>query len=275
MALFVNGILCQEIVRQYEESADWDKGPMGTKGFLCRWIDRFTVANGLLGLATATTVGGVITLNLPMKHPELNSAYVRAIEIEPKGPPIQGPVQLAFSNCIIWAHYGCIPWSFSGINLGNIDPATPLIYAKQNINIVTEVKTIPGAKAYFQSLNKPTGMDYGFPVCIVEMEITFMHVPYLPSQQVLQLSQNPINEVTFLGCAPGTVFFLGMKSDQSFDTSGSFDQNLTMAFKYRPIAPWDQDWNGTAWDTVLGSQGGDPLIGRSDLNQLIPGGYLA
>ena len=275
MAIVVNGITCQEIVRQYREGADWDRGPMATKGFLCNWGDRFTVANGLLGLSTTTSIGGLITLNLPAAHPQIPAIFVRSIDIEPKGKPTQGSPQLQFEAAIIWANYGCIPWSFQGINYGNIDPATPLIYAKQNLNLVTETKTVPGQRAWFQSANKATGMDYGFPVPIVELEITFMHVPYLPSQQVITVAQNPLNSVTFLGCQPGTVFFIGMSSEVSFDTSGTFDQNLRFTFKYRPIAPWDQDWNGSAWDTVLNKSGGTAFLGRSDLNALLPGAYAA
>ena len=278
MAIVVNGITCQEIVRNYEESADWDRGPAAVKGFLCPWANRFQVANGLLGLATAASIGGGITLNLPAQHPEIPTIFVRQIAFEPKGPPTQGPRQLQFTNCIVWATYGCIPWSFSGINYGNIDPATPLIYAKQNLNIATETKTVPGQRAFFKTADKATGVDYAFPVTIVEMEVTLMHLPYLPAQQIITISQNPLNSMPFLGCAEGTVYFVGAGSEQSFDTAGTADQNFRMVFKYRPIAPWDQDWSGATWDTVLNkklSDGGVPFLGRSDLNMLLPTAFSA
>ncbi len=48
--IVINGVNCQEIVADFSEEYDILKGPSAKKGFICLWADRFTVANGLLGL---------------------------------------------------------------------------------------------------------------------------------------------------------------------------------------------------------------------------------
>lgn len=276
MAIEINGVLCEELVRDLSESYDLQRGPSMKKGFLCPWADRFLVAQGLLGLSTTVSVGGVITFQTPTTYPELGTAFVHAIDVEPAGAPVQGSPQIAFSHAIVWAQYHSMQWSWSGLDYMQIDPATPFVYAKQNIKFSTETITVPGKNAWLKSTGKVLGLDYGFPVAVAELEITLIRVPYLPSQQILASLQNPLNQYAFLGCDPGTVFFRGGSNEQTRDTAGNFTQDLRLVFAYRPIAAWDQAWDGTQWTQVVTSSGGSTaFLGRSDLSQLIPSYYNA
>lgn len=284
MAITINGVVCQEIVADYEESAEWSSGPSGTKSFLCSWADRYTVANGLLGLSTTVSVGGVITLNLPMQHPQIPTIFVQGITIKPAGPFFQGTgPQFAFPQAVITAHYARVPWNFSGIDYQQINPATPFIYAKQNIRFENQTITVQGKDAWWKTAesgkNVTTGQSYGFPICVVQLEITLIHIPYLPAQAIFTAANAPLNSVEWLNCAPGTLFFRGAENEQVFDAAGNANANLRLAFSYRPIAPWDQDWHGSPlsppqWDTVVTTSGGStPFIARSDLSVLIPSYY--
>lgn len=274
--IVINGIECQEIVRDLEERYDLLRGPSMKKGFLCNWADRFKVAQGLLGLSTTVKIGGFITFETPLTYPELGTAFVHAIDVEPVGPPIQGAAQIAYSNAIVWARYHSMPWTWSGTDFMQINPATPFVYAKQNIKFSTETVTVPGKNAWLKTTGKVLGIDYGIPIAVAELEITLIRVPYLPSQAILQALQNPLNQSTFLGCNPGTIFFRGGSNEQTHDTAGNFTQDLRLVFAYRPIAAWDQAWDGSQWAQVVTASGGStPFIGRSDLSTLIPSYYNA
>jgi len=274
MAITINGILCQEHVNGFQEGASWRDGGSARKGYVCGWSDRWTVAYGLLGLTSTVSIGGVITLNAPLKYPEGPPMYVQMIEIEPHGLPTQGTNQVQWTNAIVWATFGFYPWSFSGIDYQQIDPSHPYIWAKQNINFTTETITIPGRMTKFASSGNSTGQDYGFPVAVAELEITLIKVPYLPAQEIITALQSPINSVTYLGCAAGTLFFRGARNQQTRATDGTFTCDVSYTFAYRPIAPWDYAYDGQAgaWNKVV-DQSGNTLIPRSDLSTIIPTYY--
>ena len=92
---------------------DLQQGPSARKGFLVPWVSRFQVAIGFLGLSKTTSIGGLITLNTPLAHPELTHAYAHSVEIQGVGAPTQGGNQLAYDKCIVWVNYKMLPWSFS------------------------------------------------------------------------------------------------------------------------------------------------------------------
>lgn len=274
MSIIINGITCEEIVADLTEDFDLHQGPRMRKGYLCSWADRFTVAQGLLGLSTTVSYGGVVTFLEPSSYPQLGTAWCFRVEIEPKGPPSQGEF-LEFTNAIVWGHYRSQPWNFQGFDYQQLNPQAPYIYAKQNIKFSTETITIPGQYCWFTSAGKLIGQDYGFPVPVAEMEITLIRIPYLPAQEIITAQANPLNEYAFLGCDPGTLFFRGGVNHQTHDTAGNNTADLTLVFAYRPI-PWDQAWNGTEWDTVVIGHGATAaFLGRSDLSTLIPSYYNA
>ncbi len=278
MSVTIAGIVCQELVANYKEGYDILTGPTIQKSYLCNWTDRYTVAKGMLGLANTNSVGGSIFLQTPLQSPELPTAYARSIDIIPVGLPTQGANNCQWTNAIIYASFGCLPWSFSGIDSGfqyqQIDPATPLIYCKQDINTSTSWQSIPANKLKFASGNPLFFQTWQMPLFLASISLTFMRVPYYPAQQIFTAGKSPINSTTFLGLAAGYVFFDGSAQQESRDTTGNFTRDITYNFSYRNI-PWDQQWDGVGQAFSQVQQlGGSPVIARSDFNTLIPQGYL-
>lgn len=277
MAITINGVLCQELVADFGEGADIIGGPTAHKGYLCAWADRYTLAKGILGLSNSTSIGGSITLSTPMKYPELwTNMYARSIDIIPVGLPSQGTAQCQWTNAIVYANFGCMPWSFEGIDSGfyyqQIDPATPLIYCKQSIQTSTEYMTIPTVGLVTAAGNL-LEQKWQMPLFRADITLTFMRVPYYPAQAIFTIGRSPMNSTTFLGLSASYVMFGGSSSEESRDTAGNFTRDITYLFKYRN-QKWDYVWDGKAgaWSQVKTS-GGAAMIASSDLNTLIPTGY--
>lgn len=276
MAITINGVITQELVASHGEAFDFSSGPSMRKGFLCEWADRFKVAQGLLGLSNTTSIGGAITLNTPAQYPEFNTAYAQSIEIVPKGAPTQGTKQIQYPYCAVWASYQSVPWSFSGTDFNQIDPAHPYIYAEQNIRFSTEWITIPGSQVFYGGgLGKALAQDFAFASPRADLSIKIHRIPYLPAQQILNALQAPLNSTTYLGCAPGFLLFNGADNHQTRMSDGTFTQDVSYSFSFRPLAPWDYVFHGPSgtWKQVVNSSGGS-IIPRSDLSGIIPTYYV-
>lgn len=271
----INGIQCFELVAQYREGFELGQGQSGNKAYLCNWSDRFTVAQGLLGLSSTVSVGGVITLNTPLAHPQMANCYAHSIDITGMGPPIQGSGNIAFATAVVAVNYTNLPWTFSGFDYMQLNPATPYVYAKQNMDMSIQYVSVPGRMLKFSGSGKPIGQAFAFPVPIIQMSITLIRVPYLPSQQALLAATNgPLNSASFLGCAARFVMFNGMRNEQTRATDGTFTQDITYSFSYRPVAQWDRAYDASVpgWAQVVDTSG-NPMMGATDLNGLIPSIY--
>jgi hypothetical protein len=284
MAVTIAGIVCQELVADYREGYDIQQGPTCTKSYLCPWANRFTVAHGFLGLSSTVSIGGLITLSLPLPYPELASEssyalasmYARTVEIIGAGPPVQGTANIAYTSAIVRVSFGPFPWTFAGIDYMQLDPTRPYIWAEQHLAYSSEFITVPGRKVFFKSSGKSLDQDWGFTSPKIDMTITCKSMPYLPAPAVLYASQNPISSVTYLGCAAGYLLFNGAQDDPGQASDGTPIRDVSFSFSFRPIAPWDYVYNGAlpGWDQVVDSNS-DPIIQRSDLSGIIPAAYIA
>jgi hypothetical protein len=274
MAQVINGITVNELVEAFGESFDLTQGPQARKAYLCNWTDRYTVANGLLGLSNTTHVGGLISLITPRQYEERSTMYAHTIEIRGVGTPTQGTSQIRWAQAILTVTYQCLPWSFSGVDYMQLSPTNPYIYAEQNMSFGMEFITVPGSKVKYATSGKPLDEPWGFASPKLDMQITLKYVPYLPAQQILAALQAPINSATYLGVAPGFLLFNGAENHQTRMTDGTFTQDITYSFSYRPIAPWDYTYDGTnnRWDQVVSLSGAN-IINRSDLSVIIPSDY--
>lgn len=275
MAIIINGVVCEERVHQYSESVDLLQGPSARKGFLCNWADRFKVAVGLLGLSHTTSIGGSITLQTPMQHPEMSTTYAHSIEIEPYGRPLQGSPQLTFDGACVWCNYRTMPWSFSAFDnpYNQIDPAHPYTWAEQRLSSSVEWIQAPGSGCTWLSSGKPVGDYVAFPIWNVDMEITIKNMPYMPTVQALTYS-GAINSTIYLGVSVRCLMYNGCSTQQQAMSDGSFIQETSYKFAARQYA-WDQMFNPTklipGFDTVLVNSG--PLLPLVDLSVIIPTAY--
>ena len=270
----INGIPCFELVQQLQEEFHFGQGVSANKAYLCDWGSRLLVAQGLLGLATTTSVGGGITLATGLPYPDLPTIYAHDIVIHGVGPPYQGARNVAYPSALIVCTFQNYPWSFSGIDYMQLDPTNPIVYAKQSMDMTVQYISVPGRLLKFATSGNSFGGVYSFACPIIQMTIELIRVPYLPSQQVLTSAQAPLNNAPFLGCDAGKVMFNGMRPTMTFDTAGNRTADLTLSFGFRPLAPWDAayDPSNSRWDQVQNSAG-NPLLGRSNLSALIPAGY--
>ncbi len=271
--IVINGVNCQEIVADFSEEYDILKGPSAKKGYICLWGDRFTVANGLLGLTNTSSIGGLINLFTPMAYPQISTMYATHIEIEPKGPPLQSSPQLVFEACIVWAHYNCMPWSF-GAEDDQFNQFLKSVYAEQELNSSVEWVSVPGRGTKFVSSGNSTGADYGFRIAIVDLTLTIHRMPYMPAPEVLALA-GFINDDTYLGVPPGQLLFNGSKTKRTRLGSGASTTDTTYLFAARQY-PWDFALNPKtgAWEQVVTAIGNFPLVQRGDLSQIIPSTFV-
>lgn len=277
MSVVINGVTCEEIVRDFGEGID-SRGPEARKGYLCAWADRYAVANGALGLVSVSGgVGGAVTLPVPETYAESSNLYAMDVHIEPKGTPSQGPKQIAFPYAIVWVNYGVprfgvTPRDDPG-NMQAIDPATPFIYASQEISFSIEQYTIP-ASAIKLVGGGVADKDVTTIFPRADLSITLHRVPYLPAQKIFSLT-GKINDAKFLGADVGQVIFNGATSRRTASTDGTFTQEITYSFSYRTVASWDKIFhpNGTGGWVRFTDRNDNPLISSADLTKLFPVGY--
>ncbi len=282
MAMYIGGILCEEIVANFREAFHLIDGPTADKAFICNWTDRFTVARGILGLNTALTIGGFITIHVPLRYPEIPYMYAYQIAIKGVGAPFQGPYQIAFPYAVIMVNYKCTPWAFAGLDdpggQNQIDPSSPYIYAEQEISSSAEMLTVPGKYAFFESSHNASLIPYGFRVALVDLSITLHRLPYLPTPQALNYA-GMINNAPFLGVSTGKLMFNGMTTHQTHSTDGTVNTDAAFKFQARSV-PWDYGYDGVAgsFDRVVRAASGPgattPFIESTDLSVVIPGAYF-
>lgn len=274
MSITIGGVSVEEMRDGFEENVS-ERGPGGTKKFLCDWSGRYAVANALLGFSTGTGSGGPVVTVPPMSWPESPNMYVREIKIEGKGKATQGAVQIQFAQAVITASYGTSSgWSPLPLPNMSIDPGSPYTYATQEIDFGREMITIEKSAVVLANGNKLKDLPYAVPLPHAILTIQLQRVPYLPAQAILVAMGKPLNSVAFLGVQPGYLMFDGCKSHMEAMSDGSYSQNLTLVFKVRPVLRWDETFDPIASggpQQVL--YNGLPILQRSNLATLIPSAY--
>lgn len=232
-------VTAQEIVQGYEESVDLQYGPRSRKGYLVDWVDRFWVAIGFLGLSRTTSqANGLITLQTPLRHPELTTTYAHSVEIQGVGAPIQGSSQLAYNKCIVWVNYQALPWSFSPNN--QINPNQPIIFAEQKIASSVDSMTLPGYGLFWKTGGIAAQMQsFQYRMAMIDIEISLKNFPYMPSPAALTQA-GTINFQEYFGVNPGSLMFMGVTTNMGADASGNIIQ-ATVDYKFvaRSLV-----WNG-------------------------------
>lgn len=273
MSVTINGIACEERVKNYAESAETGVGVSSRKGYLCNWTDRFTVAKGLLGYTQAAGKGGPVTITVGAAHPELQYCFVRSVEFEPHGKPTIGQHQTVWDKCTVWASYGParnVQWGATGFG----DGTHGFIYAQQKISTSSEYITVPGRRAKFNDASNETiKTEVGFKIGLAEIEITLNDIPYMPDQVVVSLG-GKINNAAYLGFPAYQLAFNGVTTDETMSSTGVYTISATYSFTFR-TQRWDYAYNGllSRWSQVVMLDGSTPLIPSADFSAIIPSGY--
>ncbi len=284
MAVIINGVSCNEEVNGNRENFDIVSGPEATKVYLCDWNQRWTVVVGLLGFNSSATIGGAITIRLPMRYPDFQqtavSLYAANVAVEGVGSPYQNTYSVGYTAARISVNFRSFPWSFQGLSSNDfnnqIDPAHPYVYAEQSLSFTSEFITVPGPTVHWLSSGLALGnRNWGFRSPIVNMNISIKQIPYIPAAAIIAATAAPVNSTTYLGVAAGKLLFNGVETHETRMSDGTISQSADYSFSYRPIAPWDYDYNGsggTTWDKVVDGSGA-AIIQRSDLSGIIPSYY--
>lgn len=283
MAVIINGVLCNEEVNGNSEQFDALTGPQATKVYICDWNQRWTVVVGLLGLNSAATIGGAITLRLPMRYPDFQqtavSLYAGNVAVEGIGSPYQNTYSVGYTTARITVNFRSFPWSFQGLSQNDfnnqIDPAHPYVYAEQSLSFTSEFITIPGTSVYWKTSGKKLGnRNWGFRSPLINMNISLKNVPYIPTAAFVSAAAAPVSSTLYLGVAAGYLLFNSGDTHEQRMSDGSRTQSIDYSFTARTIAPWDYDFDGDkpGWDQVVDSAGAT-IIKRSDISGVIPSYY--
>jgi len=195
------------------------------------------------------------------------------------GSPYQNTYSVGYTDAEITVNYRSFPWSFAGISQNDfnnqIDPTHPYVYAQQRLSFSAEFITIPGTAVKFTTSGKTLlDRNWGFQSPIVTMSISLKYVPYIPAAAIVSALAAPINSVTYLGVPAGQLMILGADTDEVRMSDGSLTQTADYTFRFRAIAPWDYDFDGSTglWDKVV-TLGGSSILQRSDISTVIPSAF--
>lgn len=274
MSATIGGIVCEEMVEGLKEGVD-GSGPHATKKYLCDWADRFAVANGLIGIVTNPGgAGGTPTFASPTRYPESANMFATQVAIEGRGKPTQGTAQLQFPKAVVVATFGVPPYNYLPSPNMSIDPATPFIYATQEIDIGLDSYTIPASAVKATGPDAPLAKDQTIPYAKAEISLTLHRYPYNPAQLIFNLTGN-LNSTVFLGCAIGKLRFNGGKTHNTASSDGTYTQDVNLSFSFRKIARWDYVFhpNGTSGWVALKDKSSNSLHSLSDFLDLIPSSY--
>lgn len=274
MAVTIGGVLCQELVNEFDETVELLGGPSANKVYLCDWASRYKVAVGILGLASTTKIGGVITLQTPMPYPEIPTTYAHSVRIKGVGPPFQGARNVAFPFAKVYASFRTMPWSF---NPGDsaFTGFGPFVYAEQKMSSSCEWLHIPGYGCKYS----PSGLYLNQPaqirLVIVTMQISIKQLPYMPSDTVLT-SAGLINNAPYLGVNTGSLMFDGCDTTTTAVSDGTYTISADYRFLARNIR-WDYQYNPDFtvhdFEQVQFKGGSTPLISAIDMSTIIPTQY--
>lgn len=276
MSITINGVSCEEIADGFEEAID-QAGPHAIKAYLCDWSSRYSVANGLVGFSSVSGSGDVPTATIvpPHLYPESKNMYCHTVSIRGGGKPTQGTKQIQWEKAIVTANYGVAQWGAiddpSGAN--QFSPDEKFVYATQELDFGGEYITIPNqAYEYFDGTTRTkTGQDFGIFVPIIELNLTFHRLPYLPMGSARTAVQSPLNDRTFLGAAAGTVRFNGCRTKRTASSDGTIVQEVTFSFSHRPTADWNYGIHPTtgAWTKIVKPGTSTTFQAYSNLNALL------
>lgn len=277
MSVVIGGVSAEELVTGLEEGIHYG-GPVAQKKYLVAWNDRYAFANAMLGLVSGQ--GGTnpnITFTNPQQYPQSLNMWAREISIEGVGKPTQGPIQLQFPYAIVTVQYAVPQFGYLTYPDQSIDPTNPYVWATQELDFGREMLTIENSTLKLANghwLNSTNNYAVPIPHCI--MSITLHKVPYLPAAQIITAMQKPLNNATYLGVDAGYLMFNGAKSHMEASTDGSYTQELTLSFAYRPILRWDEIFDPQPPNSpqqVRNLTTSAPILDRSDLSTLVPTAY--
>jgi hypothetical protein len=282
----VNPVTCVELLDGYRAGIH-SQGGVIQKRYWCGWGDSFLLANNLLGVNTATTVGGTINRVMPHTCPESPNLKCVDVDVEPAGAPIVTGARPSWQFAIVSAVYGILPHATGELN-PTFDPNNLMSpdgqvypFATISVDYSAEYLAVPGSSMKYAGgalIGTPSNQDILRRVGTATIACTLHKVPFFPFDRLLSLS-GKVNGQAIFGRDVGAVLFEGARTRVVVDNLGNATCEIDLAFKWR-----EQDWNkvpdprnATAWVYLTddGTTGGNKLYTSADLRPLIFGANLA
>jgi hypothetical protein len=264
-------------VNYFEKGIDANGPYYMVEYLLSAYSETDTFINALLGKTTlAGGSGGTINSFSPHQHPLSPNLYCQAAKVVDGlgGPSLNADGYPYYAGgALIRAEYRPLQWDAIAQPEQSFDPATPIVWATQELDFGVEIMTVQNATYTFSS-GPQSGQTSGIPVAIkvpvTTMILTYEKLPYLPMAAARSLRYR-VNSSTFLGSAAGLVLFEGCRTSRQFNSDGSVAQKVQLVFKERDGAyPWNSLPSKTSLRWYPVSDGsGNKLYQTADLSPLI------
>jgi hypothetical protein len=229
--------------------SDGPNGPKATVVYHCRWEDRYSLRNDLLGGYPSGATGFVLH-TLPHRYPPSPNMFCTEVAIGGLGARKTGGSKwLPYVLAEVAATYEIPRYDLdTPTEAGQIDPANPILFCRQRIRGSSGFVVLPEQKLKFSSSGKIVDSEVGRPVAQSEITLEFPRVNFNPYQSVRPYLGRT-NATTMFGHPPGHIYFDSIDTDDSA-TSGGIDHAVTLTFLGR-----DSDWN-----TLINENGSYELV---------------
>jgi hypothetical protein len=200
---------------------------------------------------TFGTPPGDYTLGVPLRCPDKPSLIASNARYEAMGVGEDG-----YSDMIVTVTFSTSDIDFTGESL-----------ASRRLRFAGNYMPLPGRAFRFTD---GTFLGRDFARFVPEQEISYMRhkVAVVPESLLMDLN-GKINHAVFLGRPAGTVLFAGADTDTESRMLGAAENQVQLAFMYRPI-PWNYEMHPVTgiWGMVFGPDG-MPVYQSANLNPLL------
>lgn len=260
------------------EEGQNERGPFAVKPYFIQWSDRNQFYRDIRGVSQLIGgLKGIWSVGIPLRYPDAPQDNIYATGIRCKGVgQFTGSNPIAYTYAIVTVTFTPLTWDAAGTDdplflnsvTQNAAENQALQFATQEIDIGYESYPVPKMALRFNSDDAPVQGNRTLKMNVMTMTITYERLPYLPIGFIKSLI-GTVNNVEFLDCAVGTIFFDGAKNSRQMSADGNIIQKLSLVFKYRPI-PWNRMLrdDSLVWEIVQ-DRNNNTLYQGSDFTQLL------
>jgi len=194
----------------------------GVRVFRVAWADWPEFYGQLFGTFSYSTSGGA-TITLPATYPGVNYTYVTDVSVEGVGKITSGVLsgngslsnasnEYAYAD--VTCTYSFLPPPDTGISGAPTIPGGTILTYSSNLGV--DILTVPGRKMEWANDNValPDDAPFGIRVPTEDMNLSFMHVPIIPSAS--RWLRGKTNDAEFMGYPAECVLFMGASISREF-----------------------------------------------------------
>lgn len=228
-----------------------ERGPSATVRYFVPYTARWNFAKSVLG--TSISAGPYSIRTIPAAFPPSPNLFaLEIVEMGGIGKPIAVNGQLISTYAYVDVRFGVPPYRFDGS-----DPSgTP--WTETTMSIGAQQYPMPESTfAFANGVRTTTNPQLMIPTG----EFSFLRkwLAYWPVPYVLPLI-GKVNNSGFLGCAAGTLLFMGAEPVVTADPVGNYVYDCTYRFSWRS-QPWNYEINPdgiSGWGIITDGSGNPP-----------------